>query len=280
MPPAALVLAILLHILIGVAIWWLAPLQPSDPEDQPIMVMFDTSPSNVGLQTPEKAGPPAESTAANPPPATEPQSEEHQQQALAPPQPATVPEQPRSSRPSEAQPQPEQVPSLPIFEFSVPPPVEPTPPPSSRDFQKPSAPPPPPRPVQRTQPPRLAPTAPQRPPTQAPATMPSPVPGPEPGDVLIGQGRQRNDYLTRVFRHLEPYRISARASHGNQSGRVVTRVTIGRDGGLIDVRIDSSSGRPALDAAELEAIRKAAPFPPVPGGMPGDPIILILRMTY
>ena len=37
---------------------------------------------------------------------------------------------------------------------------------------------------------------------------------------------------------------------------------------------------PAIDAAELEAIRKAAPFPPVPSDMPGDPVILILRMNY
>jgi protein TonB len=94
-------------------------------------------------------------------------------------------------------------------------------------------------------------------------------------------GRQRNDYLSRVFRHLEPYRVSARAARGTQQrGRVVTRVTIRRDGGLIDVRIDSSSGWPAVDATELEAIRNGAPFPPVPANMPGDPVILILRMTY
>jgi protein TonB len=264
MPPAALALAILLHILAGLAIWWLSPPAPTEPDDQPVMIMFDTSPSNVGLQAPEKAGPPAESTAASPQPSAEPQREE-QRQALAP---------------SRAQPPPEQVPSLPLFEFSVPPPPEPPPAPTSRDFSKPPAPRPPLRPVLRTQP--LAPRpAPQRPPAEAPATMPSPMPGLDPGDVLIGQGRQRNDYLTRVFRHLEPYRMSARASHAStERGRVVTRVTIGRDGGLIDVRIDSSSGRPAIDAAELEAIRRAAPFPPVPSAMPGDPVILVLRMTY
>jgi protein TonB len=60
----------------------------------------------------------------------------------------------------------------------------------------------------------------------------------------------------------------------------VTRVTIARDGRLIDVRIDSSSGSSALDAAELAAIRKASPFPPVPAGMPGDPVILVLPMNY
>ena len=73
MPPAALALAILLHVLIGAAIWWIAPMQPADPEDPPIMVMFDSTPSNVGLQAPEKAGPAAESQAASPQNSTEPQ---------------------------------------------------------------------------------------------------------------------------------------------------------------------------------------------------------------
>ena len=76
MPPAALALAVLLHLLIGGAIWWIAPMQPVDPEDQPIMVMFDSTPSNVGLQALEKAGPAAESQAASPQNSTEPQRQD------------------------------------------------------------------------------------------------------------------------------------------------------------------------------------------------------------
>jgi protein TonB len=111
--------------------------------------------------------------------------------------------------------------------------------------------------------------------------MPAPIPGPDPADSLAGSGRQRNDYLSRVFRHLERYRVYPRtALENNQGGRVVTRVTISRDGRLIDARIDTSSGWPTIDSAELDAIRKAAPFPAVPNDMPGDPVILILRMNY
>ena len=57
-------------------------------------------------------------------------------------------------------------------------------------------------------------------------------------------------------------------------------MTIARDGQLIDVKIDTSSGWPAIDAAELEAVRRAAPFPPVPADMPGDPLILIVPINY
>lgn len=277
MPPAALALAVLLHALVGVAIWWLSPLQPTESQEEPIMVMFDSSPSNVGLQDPERTGPPAESMAASPAPSTEPNREPEQQQALAPALPSSEPAQP--SRPSRAVPQPEPVPTLPIYEFSIPPVPEPPPTPTARDFAKPPAT----RPVQRTHPlpPRPAPPAQQRPAAEAPASIPAPLPGPNPADQFAGQGRQRNDYLSRVFRQLERYRVypaSARAN--NLGGRVVTRVTIRRDGGLIDVRIDTSSGVPVIDQAELEAIRRAAPFPPVPSNMPGDPVILVLRMTY
>jgi periplasmic protein TonB len=283
MPLAALALAVLLHGLIGGAIWWIVPLHAAESKDEPIMVMFDSTPTNAGLQAPEKAGPPAESTAASPQPATDPQREEQQQQALAPSPPSTTPEQPQSARPSEARPQPEQVPSLPLFEFSVPPMPEPAPPPTSRDFSKPPAPHPPPRPVQRAQPlpPRLAPPAPQRPPSESFATMPSPMPGPDPGDVLPGQGRQRNDYLSRVARQIAQHRVyPASALNNNQGGRVVMRVTVTRSGQVLDVNVRTSSGWPAIDAAEVETIRKAAPFPPLPSEMPGDPVVLVLPVTY
>lgn len=265
MPATAVILAVLLHAAMAAAIWWFAPFKPIAVDEEPVMVMFDSSPSNVGLQTPERIGPPPESQAASPPPPSEPQRPEDQQQALAPAQPnATA----------------ESAPTLPLFEFSVPPPPEPPPPPTSRDFPKAT---PPPRPVQRALPlpPRPGPPAQQRPPAEAPASMPAPYAGPQPADSLAGPGRQRNDYMTRVFRHLEPFRVSQHTARAaNQHGRVVTRVTLSRDGGLLDVSIDSSSGRPGLDAAELAAIRTAAPFPPIPATMPGDPVILILRMTY
>jgi periplasmic protein TonB len=261
----AIGLAVLVHAAVGVAIWWLSPLKPGEPQDEPIMVSFDSSPSNVGLQEPERAGPPAESVAASPSPATEATGQE-QQQAMA--------------QPSTAQPQPEPVPNLPIYEFSIPPVPEPPPAPTSRDFPRPySA--PPARPVQRTPPTRPLPPAQQRPAAEAPASIPAPLPGPNPADVFVGQGRQRNDYLSRLHRYLAPYRDRSHRAHGaNQTGQVVTRVTLARDGSVLNVNLASSSGRPAIDAAELEAIRNAAPFPPLPANMPGDPVVLVLRTTY
>lgn len=100
-------------------------------------------------------------------------------------------------------------------------------------------------------------------------------------DWLIGNSRARNAYLDQVARLTSKFRQYPRGLvSANQRGRVVTRVTIARDGRLIDVSIDTSSGWPAIDNAELETIRRSAPFPPVPPDMPGDPLILVLPINF
>ncbi|MBV8409060.1 MAG: TonB family protein [Alphaproteobacteria bacterium] len=260
LPLAAVALAMLLHLGTGAALWWISPDKPADAEDEPIMLLFDSSPSNTGLQQPERIGPPSQSIAAaaqgaSHPPAAEPE------RAPATPQATVAPQA-----------------SLPVFEFSIPPVTEPPPAPTARDFIRPAR--PPQRLAQRLPAlPQPRPSAQQRPPAEMPAAMPSPIPGPEPADVLAGRGRQRNDYLTRLFRHLEPYRFDP-AKGRQQHGRVVTRVTLARDGRVLEVDIASSSGSAALDAAEVAAIRKGSPFPPLPAAMPGDPVVLVLPITY
>lgn len=97
----------------------------------------------------------------------------------------------------------------------------------------------------------------------------------------MADGGARNDYLSRVYRHIDPYRdYPAAARAARQHGRVSTRVTISRAGELIDIRLESSSGWPLIDNAEMAAIRRAMPLPPVPAGMRGDPVVLVLPMTY
>jgi protein TonB len=97
----------------------------------------------------------------------------------------------------------------------------------------------------------------------------------------MGDGGARNDYLSRVYRHIDPYRdYPAAARATGQHGRVVTRVTINRAGQLLDIRLDRSSGWPLIDNAEMAAIRRAMPLPPVPDGMRGDPVVLVLPMNY
>jgi protein TonB len=51
---------------------------------------------------------------------------------------------------------------------------------------------------------------------------------------------------------------------------VKVQMVIYRSGQLGDVTLAASSGRPALDAAALDAVRQAAPFPPAPNGLTED----------
>jgi TonB family protein len=43
-----------------------------------------------------------------------------------------------------------------------------------------------------------------------------------------------------------------------------------RNGGVQDVKIETSSGNSYFDRAALRAVKSAAPFPPLPGGFPDD----------
>jgi protein TonB len=227
------------------------------------MVTVDAGAPPVGAASPSvddkpAPEPPAGLSEAAPP---EDQPREAPQQALVQPQPPEPP-QPEQPPPQPTAPDfPKPVPPKP-----VPPPPRPTPPPPQGALSRAPLP----RPPQ---------PAPLHPPANSSASMPAPPSNS--ADWLIGKGRARNAYLDQVARLTSRYRRYPRVAADNkQEGRVVTRVTIGRDGRLIDVRIDKSSGWPAIDAAELETIRRSAPFPPVPGDMPGDPLILILPIHY
>ena len=274
MSPAALGLALSLHGLAAAVLWWASPLQPTEPPDQAILVTVDSGAPPTTTDLPSDDRPALPATAGTPDPTPPERPREEPQQALAEPQP------PRPEQPPPPQPV---APPQPSLEQALAPPEE-LPPPTARDFPKPDRPaarPParPPQGVPSQAPPRPSPPAPAHPPANAPASVPGPPSNSS--DWLIGKSRARNAYLDQVARLTARYRRYPRVAADNkQEGRVVTRVTIGRDGRLIDVRIDKSSGWPAIDAAELETIRKSAPFPAVPSDMPGDPLILILPIHY
>lgn len=62
-------------------------------------------------------------------------------------------------------------------------------------------------------------------------------------------------------------RVAGRRPAGNGvKGTVIVSFSVGGGGGLGSARIVRSSGSGALDAAALQAVRGAAPFPPPPGG--------------
>ncbi|WP_343073323.1 energy transducer TonB [Pyxidicoccus fallax] len=50
--------------------------------------------------------------------------------------------------------------------------------------------------------------------------------------------------------------------------KTVVQALIGRDGKLVSASVTTESGSKAWDAAALEAVKKAAPFPPLPKSYP------------
>ena len=260
------------------AIWWLSPLQPTEIAGRHDHGDLRHSPSNVGLGQQDPARKPG-SPAASPPPSTEPSREPEQQQALAPAQP----QQTASQHSHRSPPRPCRSPSRCRRCRSTNSPCRRYPSLRRRRPRttSPSRPPPaPPRPAQRTQPlpPRPAPPAQQRP------------AGRRVGVDARAAARRRSggpDGGTRTdAQRLPVARVSASsdAIASIQQRAVSNHQAVGRDAGhrnahgRLDRRPDRHVQRlvPPLTQPKLEAIRKAAPFPPVPNDMPGEPVILIL----
>lgn len=81
------------------------------------------------------------------------------------------------------------------------------------------------------------------------------------------QSRAEEDYFWQIVRRISQYRFASNARQMSEHGMVVTRMTIARDGRLLDVGLLRSSGSPMLDSAVLGIIRQASPFAPLPAGM-------------
>jgi protein TonB len=317
MSPAALALAIGLLVLVAAALWWAAPSRRLDHAETPIMISIDPQPLSAGNAAASAAAasevlPPEpaqlQATPAEPAPVDAQPTPEPPQQAAAAPAAPTPAEPPPAPPPRQsAEPAPVPTPAPPEEEGAAPAPLETAtaaPQPANEAEAEtestwqtdasswkpqvtlePSPATPPPRPVRPAPRPPTAPRTAQAPGTRLQDYPPqtSSLGGPSTGsfDQAMGDGGARNDYLSRVYRHIDPYRdYPAAARATGQHGRVVTRVTINRAGQLLDIRLDRSSGWPLIDNAEMAAIRRAMPLPPVPDGMRGDPVVLVLPMNY
>ncbi|OCP02353.1 MULTISPECIES: energy transducer TonB [unclassified Ensifer] len=62
------------------------------------------------------------------------------------------------------------------------------------------------------------------------------------------------------------YKIPSEARRQGISGTTTVSFTVTADGAVSRVRVAGSSGHPVLDSAALEAVQRAAPFPPFPNG--------------
>ena len=85
-----------------------------------------------------------------------------------------------------------------------------------------------------------------------------------------GNRRARQDYLWQIVSKLSQYRFYQSSHAERTQGIVVTRLTLARDGRLLDVSLVSSSGSPNMDRGVIDTIRSASPFAPFPAEMTVD----------
>lgn len=277
MSPAALALAVLLHALAVLAIWWLVESRPQPvPTEEPLMVSFEQP------KPPEPPPPPPPQKP--PPPAPQPPID----MGLKPPAATTAdkatqvpPKAPPGKEASAPQPPtPDDLPPLqadpPQPTVAEPPKPVPTPaptpakPPEQHALATP--PPPPARPAPGTRPdvrPSPLPPGQQR---RAPA-VPNAHDAPttshfvNPADAY-NRSRAADNYLWQVAMKLQGYRYQANTNASR--GTTVVRVTIARNGRLLAVDVIRSSGVPEFDQGVLAGVRAGSPYTPLPPDIQGE----------
>jgi TonB family protein len=222
---------------------------------------------------PPKPETPAQEAAQPDPPKVE------QQQALATPPPPPPPPPPSRT-----------------LESELPPLDAPPPPVTSQEVPRPPAPPPP---APKAQPPtqqRVQPAPPPPPrPQQQPALQSSPLANlpPPPRDQqasrqapnlvnpanAYGQKRLEDQYLWYIAQKLSQQQQFIRNATA-EAGAVVLRITIARDGRLVDVGVSRSSGSPTLDNFTLNMVRQAAPYSPLPDDITGPQHTFVLPLNF
>jgi protein TonB len=91
--------------------------------------------------------------------------------------------------------------------------------------------------------------------------------------------RAQQDYVLQVVRRLSQ-RFYSQSREPSERGVVVTRLTVARDGRLIDLALVKGSGFPGLDQSVLDAVRKAQPFPPLPAEFASNSFTFIVPINY
>lgn len=80
-----------------------------------------------------------------------------------------------------------------------------------------------------------------------------------------GGASQMASWQNQVSRRLNNAKRRPRSA-GDATGTAVVRFTVSAGGGLAGVSLVRSSGNPVLDQAAVDAVTRAAPFPPPPSG--------------
>ncbi|MGL4396156.1 MAG: energy transducer TonB family protein [Hyphomicrobium sp.] len=92
-----------------------------------------------------------------------------------------------------------------------------------------------------------------------------------------GNSTARTEYLGKLRNVLERAKVNPRS---RLAGTVVVKFQIGPDGQLMSREITTSSGSKVLDDAAVAALDRAAPFPPMPVEVAGEPMVVSVPFKF
>lgn len=159
----------------------------------------------------------------------------------------------------------------------------------------------PPAPIVKKAPVVRAKTRPRPAPAPSPKTAPAPTPKAPPpqvaqGDALPGPDavRERKPgpsdaharnllaaYQAQVARRIHSVkRYPFEARRNREEGKVRVRFVITGGGGVEALEVIASSGYSSLDQAALDAINRAAPFPPLPAETGLSELVIVAPITF
>ncbi len=83
------------------------------------------------------------------------------------------------------------------------------------------------------------------------------------------QGQDELHYQDELLAYITRFRAYPDAARLSRlTGRVMIRFAMSREGKVIDVWVDQTSGQPILDAAAKDTVLRAQPLPAIPAGLP------------
>ncbi len=114
----------------------------------------------------------------------------------------------------------------------------------------------------------------------APASITAAPPAPDAPPADFQAGAASDQWEARLMARLERYRYyPAAARSRRQQGTAWVRASIDREGRLLALRLEQSSGQPMLDDAALQTFRRAQPLPPIPDELKA-PQELVVPVEY